>query len=117
MTTRPIPVTVVAWLFVVAGSVGLAYHAIEWRGGEAPDRYPVWVLVVRAAAVLAGLFLLRGANWARWLAVAWLSYHVVLGGLHCVSELVAHAVLLIAIGLVLWRRDACVFFASARSTG
>ena len=39
-----------------------------------------------------------GHNWARWLLVAWLAFHVVVSGFHSMSEMAAHAVLLIVVG-------------------
>jgi len=41
------------------------------------------------------VFILRGHNWARWLALAWMTYHVVLSAFHTVPELLMHAVFLV----------------------
>jgi uncharacterized membrane protein HdeD (DUF308 family) len=95
---RPWTVTVVAWLFIATGIVGFAYHATE-IGEEGA----VWVLVVRLLAVVAGVFMLRGAKWARWLAIAWLAYHVVLSAFHSVSETIAHVVILAVVSYALLR--------------
>jgi hypothetical protein len=53
---------------------------------------------------------LRGANWARWVAILWLAYHVVLSAFHSWSEAGVHAVLLAVISYVLLRRDAAEYF-------
>lgn len=110
--------TLVAMLFVAAGVVGVAYHATEinLRG---PFEYEVvWALLVRCLAVIAGVFMFRGANWARWLALAWMAYHVVLSAFHSGSEAAMHLVLLAVIAFVLLRPQASAYFQGAgRSHG
>jgi hypothetical protein len=106
---RPLSVTLVGCLFVAAGGVGIAYHAFDLIGPRFQAE-AVWVLVLRLLAIVAGLFLLRGANWARVLAIAWMVYHVVLSALHPVSELVTHLVFLVLILAVLLHPSAAVFF-------
>src|SRR5690606_36348661 len=90
MRARPLSVTLPGWLFMAAGAVGLAYHAGDVTAGT-PIRFEVvWVLLLRLLAVLIGIWLLRGARTARWLAVLWLTYHVGLSVFHDAGELIAH---------------------------
>lgn len=105
---------VIGVLFVVAGVIGFGYHLPEIaRTGTA--RYEViWVLVLRLLAIVGGVFLLRGANWARWLLIGWLAYHVVLSVSHSTSELITHAALLVVIGYLLVRSRATTYFHTAR---
>lgn len=109
MQRRPLAVTLVAWLFVVAGAVGLAYHAADllppWRGDA------LWVAGVRLAAVVIGIGLLRAARWARWGALAWMAGHVALSWWHTPFELLVHAALLALIAWGLFRLPAKEFFA------
>jgi len=109
VSQRPLSVTVVGWLFVAAGAVGIAYHS---RDLIAPGVSvgAIWVLLLRLAAVVAGVYLLRGANWARVLAIAWMAYHVVLSAFHSMSDLVVHLVFLTLIVAVLLRPAASAFF-------
>jgi hypothetical protein len=109
MTRRPISVTLVGWVFVLAGAVGIAYHARDLVGPEFQGG-TIWVLLLRLAAIVAGFFILRGANWARVLAIAWMAYHVVLSAFHTVSELVVHVAFLTLIVAVLLRPAAAAFF-------
>ena len=109
MKNRPLSVTLVGWLFVVAGAVGIAYHARDLIG-PAFHAEAIWVLLLRLAAIVAGLFVLRGANWARGLAIAWMAYHVVLSAFHSLSELVAHLAFLTFIVAMLMRPSAAAFF-------
>jgi hypothetical protein len=114
MTSRPRAITVIGFLFVAAGVVGFAYHATELNIRRPLESDAVWVLVVRLLAVIAGLFMLRGANWARWLALAWVAYHVILSAFHSVSETVAHTVLLAVVAYVLLRPEASAYFRRTR---
>jgi hypothetical protein len=107
---RPLYVTVIAWLFVAAGVVGVAYHATELNVRSPFDDDVIWVLAVRLLAIVAGFFILRGANWARWLAIAWVAFHVILSAFHSVSQTVAHAMLFAVVAYVLLRPAASAYF-------
>ena len=114
MRKRPLSVTVISWLFVAAGTVGLAYHATEFKAGV-PFQYDVfWVCLVRLLAILCGVSMLRGSNWARWLLLVWIAYHVILSAFHAVSELVIHGVLLAVIAYFLLRAQVSAYFRGAR---
>jgi hypothetical protein len=62
---------------------------------------------------VGGIFILRGANWARWLLLAWLCYHVVLSAFHSLSEMIIHGVLCAVIASLLFRRQATGYFRRA----
>jgi hypothetical protein len=99
-------ITVIGYLFVVTGLVGLAYHVPDLAAPHLFRFEILWVLILRLLAIVGGVFLLRGASWARWLLIGWLAYHVVLSAWHSISELVFHAVLLVVIAYVLLRTRA-----------
>jgi hypothetical protein len=61
----------------------------------------VAILFLTVSAIVAGIFLLRGARWARWLALAWVAFHVVVSALNSLSDALPHAVLLLVVGYVL----------------
>ena len=110
MIKRPLSITIIGWLFIAAGAVGLCYHAAEFKLGV-PFQYDVlWVCLVRGIAIISGIFLLRGRNWARWLLLAWIGYHVVLSAFHSLSELITHAVLLAVVLFFLCRPHAARYF-------
>ena len=110
---RPVSVTIVAVLFLLTGLVGLLYHGSEFNL-HGPFQYQlVGVLLVRSLAVLGGAFLLRGKNWARWLLVVWLGFHVVLSAFHSPSEVIVHGLLLAVIAYFLFRPPAAVYFRQA----
>lgn len=97
---RPYEVTVAGWLFIVIGVLNTAWHL--WKG--ALDLWMVPILFLTVSAIVAGVFLLRGALWsrrARWLALAWVAFHVGVSALDSLSAALPHVVLLLVIGYVL----------------
>jgi uncharacterized membrane protein HdeD (DUF308 family) len=105
---RPLPVTIAGLLFIVTGLVGLIYHLSD----RPVEPYIVLVSLVRITAVVGGVFLLIGHNWARWLLLAWLAFHVTLSAFHSLSQTLAHVVLLIVIAIALLRPPASDYFRS-----
>jgi len=103
---RPFPVTILGFLFILAGLVGLVYHL-----SESPlDHWVIPISIVRIIAVVGGVFLLRGHNWARWLVLAWLTFHVVVSAFNSLSESTAHVVLVMVVGYFLLRSPASRYF-------
>jgi len=82
----------IAIVYIVMGVVGFTYHLEELDPQHPFQGEFMWVELVRLLAVVAGVFMLRGRNWARWLAIAWMGYHVVLSAFHAMPELLMHAV-------------------------
>lgn len=114
MNKRPLSVIVIGCIFVATGVIGFAYHLTEFNT-QRPFEYAIlWVCLVRLLAVLGGVFVLRGHNWARWLLLAWIAYHVVLSAFHSLSELVAHGLLFAIVAYVLFRPQAAAYFRRAR---
>lgn len=109
MKHRPLPVTIMGYLFIAAGAAGIIYHApelmeIATRSEEA------WILFFRLLAVVGGAFLLRGANWARWLLLAWMGYHVILSFFHGTAELIMHVGIMIVLIIALFYPKSGAFF-------
>ena len=110
MRRRPPSITIIGWLFVGAGTIGLAYHATEFKA-QRPFEYDlIWVCIVRLLAILSGVFMLRGSNWARWGLLVWLAYHVILSAFHSLSELAMHSLLLCVVAYFLFRPQASAYF-------
>jgi hypothetical protein len=70
----------------------------------------VWVELLRIIAIVCGIYLLRGSNWGRWLAIAWIAYHVVLSAFHSWLQLVVHCLLCTAFAYFLFRPKATEYF-------
>lgn len=111
MNKRPLSITIIGWLFIAVGIVGLAYHSTHVK-----DKDAVWILFVRVLAIVAGVGMLLCQNWARWLTVAWLAYHVYLSLHHAISELIVHALLFVMIAFFLFRRSSNACFRRANSS-
>ena len=115
MKKRPLSITIISWLFLATGAIGLAYHATEFKAQRPFENDAVWVCLVRLLAILCGAFMLRGSNWARWLLVGWMGYHIVLSALHSLLQLFVHSLLFAVILYFLFRPLASAFFRDTRT--
>jgi hypothetical protein len=115
MDKRPRSITIISWIFIVFGSIALLASLLEIFNTATAQRGAYlkghWMIpVVRLLALVAGVFMLYGFNWARWLLVVWLAYHVVLGAFHSALELVVHSLLFAVVLYFLFRRQASAYF-------
>lgn len=107
---RPVIVTAIGILFILAGGAGFVYH---FHGPF--DRDFTAIEVVRLLAVLGGVFMLLGHGWARWLVIAWMTLHVAISAFDSVRKFAFHLVLLLVIGYALVRTPASEYFRAKRS--
>jgi hypothetical protein len=105
----PVPVVLIACLYLAVGIGGFVVHLNDRR---APDW--IWVEVTEFLAIVCGVFLLRARNWARWLASAWMAFHVVIS-FGELRQLAVHSLFLVLIVWSLFRADASRFFQNART--
>jgi len=84
-------------LFIITGLAGLAYHLSH----RPLDGWVALIAFIEVIAVVGGVFLLKGRNWARWLMLGWLAFHVVVSAFHSLSDCIAHAVLFLAVAYFL----------------
>jgi len=113
MNKRPLPVTILAWVYIAVGIVGFAFHLRDLHANNALQFDGVWVELARLLAVLAGAFMLRGKNWARWLALVWIAFHVVISALHSIPEFAVHCLFCAVIAWFLFRSEATRYFRGA----
>jgi len=104
---RPFSVTGVAWLYIVIGVLAFLYHSPDLLRLQ-KDAF--LVEFTEALAVIAGIFMLRGHNWARWLALAWTAFHVVLTAVPPFHGLAVHILVTAGIAYILLRSDAAQYF-------
>ena len=112
MNKRPLAVTIIGCLFIVTGLVGVAYHATEFKLAGPFPYETVLICAIRMLAIVGGIFLLRAHNWARWLVVLWMAYHVALSALHTISQVVVHGLFLAVMAYFLFQRSATAYFKS-----
>ena len=111
---RPLSVTLLAWVFIVVGSLGLASGLVSLgrvasTGGVASMTRHYLVdtglhLLSGLIATIGGAGLLHGFRWARWVCLGWMAFHVVLSIFHSPFELVIHSAMLVAMIYLLFRR-------------
>ena len=102
---RPRSITIISWLFIVFGSVALV------SGLVTTDLKSHWyVHLSRILQIVAGIFMLYGRNWARWLLVAWMAFHIVISALHSALFLLMHAAIFAVILFFVFRRAASPYF-------
>ncbi|MFA6542413.1 MAG: hypothetical protein WCT99_12515 [Bacteroidota bacterium] len=111
MTKRPLSVTIIAWIFIAAGIIGIAYHSAEINIHILFGSDILLALFVRLLAIVGGVFLLRRINWGRSLLTVWLAYHVVLSYFHTLPQMLMHAALLAVIVFFLFRPVVNAYFA------
>jgi hypothetical protein len=100
----PLSVVAIACLYLAVGIGGFIAHFNALR---APDG--ISIEVTECLAVVCGVFLLRAQNWARWLAIAWMAFHVALS-FGVLRQLAIHGLFFALIVWCLFRRDASRFF-------
>lgn len=110
MTTenkRPWPVIVIASLYILVGVVGFIAHFPElWA--RHPDA--VAIELTELLGAVSGVGLLLRQKWARWLALAWILFHVGLSLFHPIGELAIHAVFCVLIVWALFRAETSRWF-------
>jgi len=112
---RPIAITILAWLYIAVGVLSTGAHYANFRSHKPMVNEFFWITALGAAAILAGAFMLHGHNWARWLAIAWIAFHVVLSAFHSLSELGMHGLLLVIFAFFLYRPAANRYFGAAKT--
>jgi hypothetical protein len=111
MHKRPLSITIIGWIFIAVGIVGLIYHSTHPN-----EEYILWILFVRFLALVCGVCMLFRQNWTRWLAAAWLAYHVYLSFQDYLSRhdkvpsLIVHALLFVVITYFLFRPSSTAYF-------
>lgn len=116
MTKPPVAVISISVLFLVVGVVGFIHQVVEWvaTGGFSTDRG--LVLLIDSLAILGAIFLFRAANWARWLVVGWMAFHVVVSAFHPLRELIIHGLFLVALAYFLFRPPVSLYFRKRSSS-
>ena len=108
----PVPVLIVAVVYLAVGAVGFVGHFHDLLAAPSEG---VWIELTELLAAIAGVFLLLGRNWARWLAIAWIAFHVVLSAFHNIRELLVHAVMAALIVWLLFRSESSRWFQPSRA--
>jgi len=111
---RPLSVTIVACVYIAVGSIGFVFHLREILARHAFQYDDFLVELTEVLALVAGAFLLRVRNWARWLALAWIAFHVAFSAFNSLREFAIHALICSVIAWALFHPEATRYFRSAR---
>jgi hypothetical protein len=123
MTKRPRSVKVISWIFI---ALGITYPLLllQTVDPQAPPEITTWKprglheyllsCIPSAIAIVLGLCLLRGLNWARWFLVLWFGYGVVHSlardQARSFSRILLFGVLVFPVLYLLFRPKATAFF-------
>jgi hypothetical protein len=117
--TIPLSIKIIGGFFVLIGVLTLSVsiwevltvgHPHQGVGVPARPEYQfAAAYLVRVTALIAGVALLAGRAWGRWLLVVWLAYHLVLSLFHSAAAVVVHSVLLGVGAYFLFRPEASLF--------
>ncbi len=77
-------------------AVGVGGSVAHFSDRGEPDW--IWIEATELLAIVCGAFLLRGHNWARWLASAWMVCHVVIS----FGEWARFAIHCVVLALIVW---------------
>ena len=107
---RPIPVTVLSIFLIIMGIIALIGGVLQIHQESSLEIFIA--SLIRLLAVVSGIFMLNGRQWARWLCIAWFTYHVVLSIGHTKFELIAHCLFTIIVLIILFSPPANAYFRS-----
>ena len=118
MERRPRPITIISWCFIIFGSIALLYGLLPFGDITLAQRIAElkghWMVhLSRILQIVAGVGLLLGRNWARWLLVVWIAFHVVISALHSMFQLALHVFIFTVILYFVFRRESSPYFGRA----
>lgn len=117
MNKRPLSVTFLGYLLVAVGAAGFVLHLSESYKRHSMASDDILVITISLIAVVCGVFLLRGKNWARWLAIGWMAFHVVVSFFQSMREVAVHAAFLVVFAAVLFGTAANRYFRAGAQNG
>lgn len=113
MSKRPIAITIIACIYILTGAIGFVYH-LGGLKAQHPFQYDiVWIELIFVIAIVSGVYMLRGHNWARWIALAWIAFHVVVSAFHTLPEFAIHSLFCAVLAYFLFRPAAARYFRAA----
>jgi hypothetical protein len=113
MNKRPLAVTIISFLLIATGALGLVFHLTDFRVQHPFQFDIVWISVFRLLAIVGGVYMLRANNWTRWLSITWIAFHVILSFFHSRFELALHSLLCAVIAYFLFRPRTNEYFRAA----
>jgi hypothetical protein len=110
MNRRPITVTILGCVLIATGVASLAFHVTDLKASRNLLSELLLLSLVRILAIVSGVFMLRGSNWARWLALAWIAFHVAISFFDSLQKVAVHGLIFLLFGYLLLRPEATAYF-------
>ena len=108
MPRRPLSLTIFGYLLILLGAAGFVGHFPAHRPPYHSDDFLPDLLEL--ILITAAVFILRGRNWARWLALAWITFHLAISFYDSTRKVIAHCVILLIFVAFLFSRGARTWF-------
>jgi hypothetical protein len=103
-------VTILACLYIAVGSIGFALHLQPIFARHAFHYDDLLVELTEAVAIVSGAWMLRGENWARWLAMAWIAFHVAFSFFDSLQRAAVHTLFFVLFAYLLFRPKTSAYF-------
>ena len=117
MNKRPVSVTILALLYLMVGAVGFVVHGREILARHAFHYDDALIELTEVIAFVCGVCMLQGRNWARWLALAWMAFHVAFSFFDSPQKAAVHVLFFVLIAYFLFRPDARTYFQHPEEMG
>ena len=86
------------------------FHLSDLRNPQLAPYELVFVSIVGLIAAVIGVYMLWGHNWARWLAMAWIAFHVVVSAFHSLTEFAMHGLIFALFVYALFQSESAKYF-------
>lgn len=110
---RPLSVWILSCLYIAVGTIGFVYYFSDLLAHKDAS---IWIELAELLAIVSGAFMLRGRNWARWLALVWMAFHVAIS-FPRYRQMAIHVTIFAGIAWVLFRPDTRRYFAIRKPYG
>jgi hypothetical protein len=121
MKICPPAITMLSFLFVAIGVISTAVHVWQFDISKPTFFEEAWIYAIGTLAVVAGIYMLRGRNWARWLALGWVCFHVIVAAFSqsigaAIFGILIHGVFVALLAWFLFRRESQEWFKPTPAT-
>ena len=106
----PLPIIIVAILLIIVGVVGFSSHINDFFETREALYTGLLVQLLRILAIVCGILLLRANKLGRWLSIAWILSHVIIGAFNSSFQFLAHLVLLVVVSILLFLPVSSMYF-------
>lgn len=115
MKTCPPTITLLSFLFIAIGVISTGVHIWQFSISRPTFFEEAGIYVLGALAVVAGIYMMRGRNWARWLALGWICFHVIVAAFsqsigQAIIGVLIHGLFVALLAWFLFRRESQEWF-------